>query len=713
MPAFEFALPPGAKNIKIKTGTQEIAVEPTYYRHSKDGAIPIIALFGGDEFVGEVKEGHWKLEEREDGMGAWRISNGKMEFELASDEAGTTRRLRVDSNSKILLIDGTEIQVELSSPVATLANNATWFSFLLGSERQWNPQNAVLVRIKIDTSGVQFQVYSRIDNGAWTERYASTKGTTNLNVVFKIILDGSTLRVYSKEGSATEFTERWNHANWLPNLVYPIFRSMSNSTDKQTFTCDFVRVTYPNFKVVYDLDDDAYQGDGELLKKAWDTSGNGNHGVVHSATWVRDGKFGKALSFDGDGYVEIPDSNSLDLTSQGTIAFWLNPSRLNYGTRQHIIQKSGAYEVYIYENTKKIAARKENPTEIAYSDELPSTNQWYHIAVVYDHATENKIKIYINGTLSGTPADMTSDISTSTNPLFLGVWQGEANFLEGILDEVLIFNRALSEAEIQTLYNGGTVTDGLVGEWKFDGGNDRGEVKVYDTRGSSDEDDWVRVYDPSHKFVGDCVIENGLIRFRVSEATYQGATLSIYNGEWQGVSALNFVLRSPSTKVVNYPFLQSIEYLSTEEARVKIRIRDSSVADEDHFIDVKVIVKRGRYSTELKLLRTSGNSDCFFGNHMIFTASWAYSGDGKIEDKSLGVSGDNTSMSDNFIVAFDETTQLLYITSAQKKPDMCFETSLDNYVGFNDFTTSHRDSNVLSGAVPFNKVANLFMEAEA
>jgi len=698
LPAFEFALPPGAKNIKIKTGTQEIAVEPTYYRHSKDGAIPIVALFGGDEFIGEVKEGHWKLEEREDGMGAWRISNGKMEFELASDEAGTTRRLRVDSNSKILLIDGTEIQVELSSPVATLANNATWFSFLLGSERQWNPQNAVLVRIKIDTSGVQFQVYSRIDNGAWTERYASTKGTTNLNVVFKIILDGSTLRVYSKEGSATEFTERWNHANWLPNLVYPIFRSMSNSTDKQTFTCDFVRVTYPNFKVVYDLDDDAYQGESEeLLKKAWDTSGNGNHGVVYGATWVRDGKFGKALSFDGsDDNVDC--GNIPDLGQEFTVVLWSKRlgSTGNYGT---LISIDGPYWsttggfLIFDDNSGFIKGRIRNhasntETSVILETSVPN-NVWRFYAVVWDKPT---LKGYRNGELVDSET-WDYDIGWNVFKTHIGRWTGD--YFYGLIDEVRIYNRALSESEIQTLYNGGTVTDGLVGEWKFDGGNNRGEVIVWDTMGSSDEDDWVRVYDPSHKFVGDCVIENGLVRLKVELEADEFSQWGFWNGkEWK---MYNINIEEGNRKARDFKVLT----MGTE--KVIVEFKSLVFGQSDNL--TRAEIRRGEPFIRMSLV--SGEVGGVY--YWMPPCRFIHSEDAKVIDHGVQSGwkaferGD-----DNFISRISNTQEFQVFNGREKNYGSGSNVSI--YEGIKSVQIGEM---IFIGVFDFPKYGNLFKEAEA
>jgi len=73
---------------------------------------------------------------------------------------------------------------------------------------------------------------------------------------------------------------------------------------------------------------------------AYDTSGNDNDGTINGATWV-DGKFGRALDFDGvDDYVEIPDDSSLDITEAITIEAWVyDPPTINKESK-NIISKT-------------------------------------------------------------------------------------------------------------------------------------------------------------------------------------------------------------------------------------------------------------------------------------------------------------------------------------------------------------------------------------
>jgi len=301
LPAFEFALPPGAKNIKIKTGTQEIAVEPTYYRHSKDGAIPIVALFGGDEFVGEVLEGQWKKNIWQDGMGKLRIHNGKLELEVGSDSDGTTRYGRIYSKNKVLFVNGVEITVQMSVPVSSssqLFNNV----FILGDDEFGAGSNNIKLAVWVDSGGVKFLIIRRV-NGTWITEYSSDY-TTDTEAEFKIRLSDGTVYVYTKEGSATSFTLRWSGDNWLPSLLWPQYYPDSKSTTKHILTSDFVRVSYPDFSIKYDLDDSDYQNGNRGEVVVWDTMGSSDED-----DWVR--VYDPSHKFVGDLVLE-----------NGLVRFW-------------------------------------------------------------------------------------------------------------------------------------------------------------------------------------------------------------------------------------------------------------------------------------------------------------------------------------------------------------------------------------------------------
>src|SRR5262249_19729479 len=157
--------------------------------------------------------------------------------------------------------------------------------------------------------------------------------------------------------------------------------------------------------------------------------------------------------FDGlSATVNIPDAASLDLTTGMTLEAWVNPSDVT-GWRCVLMKEINgglAYALYANDNAPK-------PSTYAHitgqslsagaggSASIP-VNTWTHLASTYDGAT---LRLYVNGALvSSSP--VTGAMMQSSNPLRLGgdaVW-GE--YYAGVIDEVRIYNRALSAGEIQT-----------------------------------------------------------------------------------------------------------------------------------------------------------------------------------------------------------------------------------------------------------------------
>jgi len=194
---------------------------------------------------------------------------------------------------------------------------------------------------------------------------------------------------------------------------------------------------------------------------AADSSGNKNHGTLHgNPRWVT-GHDGSALSFDGvNDYVEIPDDDSLTPSSKITISFWIN----NRGGVRAGIYKWGAcpdsraHSFQIADKTNIVFASVYEDTmtygEI-YSNGSVSKNRWHHLALTFNRGN---VAIYINGQLDKSALMSISSITNDDQPLTIGGYWSycDEKFLEkalnGIVDELMIFDRALSVEEIQKLF---------------------------------------------------------------------------------------------------------------------------------------------------------------------------------------------------------------------------------------------------------------------
>jgi Tol biopolymer transport system component len=188
-----------------------------------------------------------------------------------------------------------------------------------------------------------------------------------------------------------------------------------------------------------------------------DDSGNGHNGTVYGATSVS-GICGNALGFDGiDDDVRIQPSPDFDLTDNITIVAWvkcgdslrapviskgINDGSFNY---ELIINEQGfvAFEFIDYPHTGQ--------WHFIYSVSTINDTQWHHLAAAYDRTA---VRIYIDGTLDAVVSDTAPMPVRADQSITIGrktsSWPWD--YLKGDIDEVRIYNRALTAAEIQNLY---------------------------------------------------------------------------------------------------------------------------------------------------------------------------------------------------------------------------------------------------------------------
>ena len=175
-----------------------------------------------------------------------------------------------------------------------------------------------------------------------------------------------------------------------------------------------------------------------------DASGNGNDGSIANATRTASGKHGSALSFNGSSsLVTIPDAAFLHLTSAMTLEAWVDPAATS-SSWQDVIYKGNDNYYLEASSTSGGQPAGGGSWGKAYGSVLAS-NTWTHLAVTYDGAT---LRLYVNGTLASSVAVATS-IPTSSNPLEIGgdaVW---GQYFAGLIDDVRVYNIALTQAQIQ------------------------------------------------------------------------------------------------------------------------------------------------------------------------------------------------------------------------------------------------------------------------
>ena len=181
-----------------------------------------------------------------------------------------------------------------------------------------------------------------------------------------------------------------------------------------------------------------------------DASGNSNSGTAASTTWSSSGKYGKALSFNGtSSRVTIPDTASLHLSSAMTLEAWVRPSAVTNKWRD-VIEKGN--DNYYLEATSNKSSRPAGGAIIGGSTAEASgttalaVNTWTHLAATYDGSA---LRLYVNGNLTRTTAK-TGAITASTGALTIGSDPFYGQYFAGLIDEIRIYNIALTQAQIQS-----------------------------------------------------------------------------------------------------------------------------------------------------------------------------------------------------------------------------------------------------------------------
>ncbi|MFC1714206.1 LamG domain-containing protein [Candidatus Poribacteria bacterium] len=196
-----------------------------------------------------------------------------------------------------------------------------------------------------------------------------------------------------------------------------------------------------------------------------DTSANPTDVVIKGQLeWV-DGRFGKALKFDGNAanFVEAAHSDKLEGMQALTIMVWAKPEAPDANARGLVSKRVASSDSDVYNlfswTEVKIWARTNHTGDVT-SQTVLADDTWYHIAYVFDGggATNEKAKLYINGALEAAGDHPASAVEAHGASLFIGTLnEAYAQNWKGVLDDVSIWDIALSGAEIKG-YADGTLT---------------------------------------------------------------------------------------------------------------------------------------------------------------------------------------------------------------------------------------------------------------
>jgi len=189
------------------------------------------------------------------------------------------------------------------------------------------------------------------------------------------------------------------------------------------------------------------EGSGNVAN---DSSGLGNNCALNgNPKWIN-GPFGTALELDGATWGEVVDNDSLDLTGAMTIETWAKIPAGGEGTQSAVEKGSGwmagEYNLAVLYDNGTLLQMRDLPADCADVNVGSSIQdgEWHFLVGTWDGAA---LRLYIDGNLDA-EMECAGTLLTNDEPLFIAARAGSERFITGAIDEIKIYNYALSQTEI-------------------------------------------------------------------------------------------------------------------------------------------------------------------------------------------------------------------------------------------------------------------------
>jgi len=274
------------------------------------------------------------------------------------------------------------------------------------------------------------------------------------SVNYSVILDFSLDNITYQSSYVTFSNEIYTVIPGQQNLTAWLAVESYAPATNVMLTIDCRRGIYPSGIVGYWRFD---EGAGTI---AFDSSKNNNHGLlVNGPLWVN-GKYCKALSFDGiDDYVRIEASPSVKISNTVTVAAWVKIEGTTNDHQVILAQNYGDESSYVLEfqpngqTPQFCVLNSYGKRADAISNITIQFGEWVHLVGTYDGVT---VRLYVNGALIGTKG-LFGPIDVENQPVQIGAHTAswDRNWFNGIIDEVMLYNRAMNAEEIKALYTSG------------------------------------------------------------------------------------------------------------------------------------------------------------------------------------------------------------------------------------------------------------------
>lgn len=310
-----------------------------------------------------------------------------------------------------------------------------------------DPSNEVSAFIAPDTTAPTVAMTAPDDQSTVNETIAvSANATDDVGIVWlQFNLDGNPL---GNPQTTAPFTLTWNTTTTSngSHTLSVVARDAAGNFSESSVT-----VTVSNAAPLPDGLVAAYgfnEADGAVLVN--DASGQANNGTITGATRTSSGKYGRALSFNGtNAWVTVADAPSLRLTTGLTVSAWVRPTAVD--DWRTVVMKEGpdgmAYSLYAgNSNTRPAGYVRIDMVDRAVNGTSDMVlNAWTHLAYTYDGAT---LRLFVDGVEVSSEEAAGAAVVTD-GVLRIGGNSAWGEFFSGLIDEVRVYNRALTGLEIQ------------------------------------------------------------------------------------------------------------------------------------------------------------------------------------------------------------------------------------------------------------------------
>jgi MSHA biogenesis protein MshQ len=210
------------------------------------------------------------------------------------------------------------------------------------------------------------------------------------------------------------------------------------------------------------MDEPAWSG---ARNEVVDSSGLGHNGTATGgATTVAAGRFGRGGSFPGGGgCVQIADTPDLRPDMALTLSAWtfVRPGGVQGIITKRVDYLSQSAYAFFFDVDNRLTVDIDTENDRFKAGPVFADSRWTHVAAVYDggQPQAQRTTLYVDGAKVGSGFEKSSVITPFQSPLWVGclALSGPAQGFNGTLDEVAVWHRALSSAEIAALANGGAI----------------------------------------------------------------------------------------------------------------------------------------------------------------------------------------------------------------------------------------------------------------